>query len=185
MLFPSVTQILAPFSGIEELKRRFPDRIAHAAERGTLVHNACEDIARGYLPMNVSDEIQPYIESFMYWFDKVESVHLLETRLIDTTIGYTGQFDIVCKMKGDTSLTLVDYKSPVAVSKTWKPQLAAYRHLAEIHNIDIGRHASLRIRKNGKPALLDEFTSTYTFDWNLFISCLNVYNNLITKGVKK
>ena len=48
-MFPSVTTVLAPFGGIEELKRRFPAVIERAAVRGTAVHGYCEDAAKGLI----------------------------------------------------------------------------------------------------------------------------------------
>ena len=183
-MFPSVTTILSPFSGIEELKRRFPDIIENAARRGTLVHNHCESISLGFPPFNIEREALPYVESFKRWFDNVQEVRMVETRFMDTKIGYHGQFDIVCRIKGDLSYSLWDYKSPLALHKTWKPQTAAYRHLAELHNIDIGRHGTIRLRKTGKLPIIDEFTKTYNNDWQLFISCLNVFKSFYN-GAKK
>jgi len=176
-MFPSVTTILSPFSGIEELKKRFPQLIATAAYRGSLVHNYCESISLGFSPLFMEEEAQPYVESFKRWFDNVQDVKFVETRLMDSRIGYHGQFDIICRIKGDLSYSLWDYKTPQAGHKTWKPQTAAYRHLAELHDIEIGRHGIIRLRKSGNSPIIDEHTNTYNRDWQIFISCLNVYNN--------
>lgn len=35
-----------------------------------------------------------------------------ELRLLDTATGFHGQFDILCRLRGDTALSLWDYKTP-------------------------------------------------------------------------
>lgn len=180
-MFPSVTQVLAPFSGIEELKLRFPHVLETAAARGTAVHGYCEDIAMGFPPVNVQTELSGYVESFQHWFAGVEEVLYLEYRLLDTHMGFHGQFDILCRMRGDKGLSLWDYKTPETFQSTWAAQIAAYRHLARINGIETVRGGTIRLRKTGRPPIINEYTSTERRDWSLFVSAFNVYTNLLCK----
>lgn len=180
-MWPSVTQVLAPFSGIEDLKRRFPHVLAVASARGTAVHGHCEAIAQGLFPLGIDPEHAGYVDSFMRWFENVEEVAATELRLLDTATGFHGQFDILCRLRGDTALSLWDYKTPEAAGRTWPAQIAAYRHLARVHGYPSARGGMIRLRKTGRPAIIDEYTDTERHDWNVFISALNVYTNLIRK----
>lgn len=179
-MFPSVTQILAPYSGIEELKRRFPAVIERAAARGTAVHGFCESAALGLMPMGVPTEWQGYVDSFFTWFEGVEEVIETECRLFDYKLGFHGQFDILCRMRGDSGLSLWDYKTPEVTNKTWPLQIAAYRHLARIHNYETIRGGMIRLRKSGRLPLISEYTKTERRDWNVFVSALNVHTNLVS-----
>lgn len=178
-MFPSVTQLLAPYSGIDELKRRLPAIIERAAARGTAVHGYCEAAARRLMPMEVFPEWQGYLDSFFYWFQGVEEVVETECRLFDMTLGFHGQFDILCRMRGDRGLSLWDYKTPEVTNKTWPAQIAAYRHLARIHGYETIRGGMIRLRKSGRLPLINEYTTTERRDWNVFVSVLNVYTNLV------
>ncbi len=176
-MFPSVTQILQPHTGMDELMRRFPAAIQAAAARGTAVHAACEAVAANLPAIGVSPEHWGYVNSFFAWFANVEEVVMTETRLYDYTLGYHGQFDLLCRMRGDKFLSLWDYKTPDKTAKTWPAQIAAYRHLGEVNNLpSISRGGTIRLRKNGTLPIVNDFSKTYRQDWNVFISCLNVYN---------
>ncbi len=175
-MFPSVTQILAPYSGIENLRRRFPGVIERAAERGTMVHGYCESSAQGFPPVGIPDELRGYWQSFMHWFADVEEVIALETRLFDTALGFHGQADIICRMRGDSFLSLWDYKTPAVVSRTWGPQWAGYCHLSNVNGFPVQRGGMIRLRKNGRPPLVKEYTDSMRRHWNTFVSALNCHN---------
>lgn len=180
-MWPSVTQVLSPFSGIEELKRRSPHVIEAAAARGTAVHRYCEAIAQGFFAVGVPLEHTGYVDSFMRWFENVDEVVATELRLLDETIGFHGQFDILCRMRGDTDLSIWDYKTSETTGRTWPAQNAAYRHLARVKGYPTIRGGMIRLRKTGKPAIVDEYTATARHDWNVFVSAFNVHNNLLRK----
>lgn len=175
-MFPSVTTILAPHSGIDDLKRRFPRIIERASERGTKVHGYCADSAMGLMPIGIPDELRGYFDSFMLWFDDVAEVAATEIRLMDPALGYHGQPDIICRLKGDTALSLWDYKTPEVVSKTWPPQIAGYDNLARINGYPVQRAGMIRLRKTGRRAIVTEYTDGMRRHWNTFVSALNVYN---------
>ena len=176
-MFPSVTTILAPHSGIDELKRRFPAVIERASARGTAVHGYCEDAAKGLFVMGIPPEHQGYFDSFMLWFADVEEVVATELRLMDMRLGFHGQVDIICRMKGDSFLSLWDYKTPEFTSRTWGPQIGGgYNHLAVVNGYPVKRAGAVRLRKTGRPPLITEYTQSLRRHWNVFVSALNVYN---------
>jgi hypothetical protein len=184
-MFPSVTTVLAPFSGIADLQRRFPGVIERAAQRGTVVHGYCESSAKGFPPVGIPEELRGYWESFMCWFADVQEVIACELRLFDIKLGFHGQADIICRMKGDTALSLWDYKTPEVVSPTWGPQIAAYFHLAESSGYQVKRAGMIRLRKSGRPPIITEYTETRRRNWNVFVSALNVYTAFFAGKRKK
>ena len=185
-MFPSVTKILAPYSGIEDLRRRFPDVIERAAQRGTVVHGYCESSAKGLPPVGIPDTVRGYWQSFMLWFADVEEVIAMELRLFDMALGFHGQMDIICRMRGDRHPSLWDYKTPHVVSPTWGAQIAAYAHLAELGGYPVKRAGMIRMRKTGRPPLITEYTDSMRRNWNVFVSALNVHNAFFAgKGRRK
>lgn len=176
-MFPSVTSILARYSGIDDLKSRFPQVIEQAAVRGTAVHAWCEAQAAHLFPPALPEKWQGYAASFCQWFSGVEEVVALERRIFDYRLKFHGQFDIVCRLKGDRHYSLWDYKTSETQNKTWPLQIAAYRHLARIEGIETVRGGMIRLRKSGKPPLVNEYTATAKKDWNLFVSALNIHLN--------
>jgi hypothetical protein len=167
MIFPSVTTVLDPW------KSRF---IKGGTERGSAVHEACAAIAKGLWPM-VDEEYKPYTEAFSKWTEEaVEDVLLVEERLIDKSLFFSGQLDLVVRMK-DQDLgkwTLVDLKTGV-LTAVWELQLAAYDHLLQIgRGIQAERHGMLAFR--GSP-MKCKFIQ-YPIDRgkiNLFLNALSLY----------
>lgn len=182
-MFPSVTKVLAPYSGIEYLRRRFPGVIERAAERGTAVHGYCESSAKGFPPVGIPNDLRGYWQSFMLWFADVEEVVALELRLFDPVLGFHGQADIICRMRGDRFLSLWDYKTPAVVSPTWGPQVAAYVHLSTINKYPVKRGGAIRLRKSGRRPLVKEYTDSLRRNWNIFVSALNCHNAFPKKGM--
>ena len=139
MIFPTVTEALDPW------KSRF---IKGGTERGSAVHEACAAIAKGLWPM-VEEAYLPYTEAFSKWMEEaVEQVLLVEDRIIDEKLCFSGQLDLVVRMK-DQELgkwTLVDLKTGV-ITAVWELQLAAYDHLLQIgRGIRAERHGMLAFR---------------------------------------
>lgn len=177
--YPSVTEALgmfADFSGIS------PEVLAAAADRGTRAHAACEAYIKGLWLPKLDDDIQPFFDSFVPWYDSmVEQVLWCEGRLEHSAYLYSGKPDLVCIIKGDDCPTVIDLKTPIAKGKLWSAQLAAYRELWRDHaglaeDARI-RCASLRIRREpGQRALFDEYRGDdLKRDFNAFRSALNAY----------
>lgn len=107
----------------------------------------------------------------------IDKVIMVEERLISKASGFCGKPDLVCVLKGDEKLTLVDWKTSVAPSKTWPLQVAAYRHLANYDKkIVTYRGLCVRLNKDGKMPKPDEYME-YENDLNKFKAALSLYKH--------
>ncbi len=171
MTLPSVTRVLSPFADFSGIR---PEVLAHAAERGTKVHQACAAIVQGLWVPDLDEEVAGYVESFKLWFPVVEEVVLSEEELVDPDLGFKGHPDLICRIRGDSRLTLIDFKTPLAKGPLWRTQLSAYRHLAHVSKYDVERIASLRLKASGKRPILDEYTHAGG-DLQAFLGALTAY----------
>lgn len=173
---PSVTRILSPWADFS----RVPDDVlAHAAERGTLVHRACACHLTGVWSPPVTPEIAGYVLSFEQWAPVVADVTLVEDALVDEGAGYQGHPDLICRLQGDDCLTLVDFKTPLSRAKAWRPQLAAYQALAQKRGLDVRRLMSVRLKKNAGRPIVNESTATAAHDLAVFrnaLACWKYFN---------
>lgn len=173
---PSVTRILSPWSDFS----RVPDDVlAQAAERGTLVHRACACRLTGVWSPPVTPEIAGYIASFELWAPIVADVVLCEDELIDESEGYQGHPDLICRLQGDNVLSVIDFKTPLARAKAWRPQLAAYQSLAKKRGLDVRRLLSVRLKKNAGRPIVNESTATAAHDFAVFrnaLACWKYFN---------
>ena len=124
----SVTTALSPFNDFSAVP---PDRLEYATRRGTATHAACAAYARS-LPVFASNGSAPYFESFRNWFDKyVKRALFVEAEFSDPSVyGIIGHVDLVAELV-DGRIVVVDYKTPVAESKTWALQISTYCHLVK------------------------------------------------------
>lgn len=172
---PSVTQALQPFT---DLSRIPAEALEAAAGRGTEVHSICARIAKKLWVDEIPENCAGYVGSFTGWLDAmVAEVVLAEERLYDTSLGFHGMPDLICRIKGDEALALVDIKTPKAVSPAWAVQIAAYRHLAIRAGYPVKRTLSLRLSVDGKPPIVNEFTRNMDRNFNVFISALNCWRH--------
>lgn len=171
MIFVSVTQALQPWADFS----RIPPAVLEAASvRGTATHDACATIARGLPVINLTLEIEGYVDSYRRWFDLiVDEVLLVETRLVDLYFGYNGEPDLVIRAKNGEVL-LVDNKTPIQLAKSWRLQCAAYCALVSKNGIVPARSGSLRLHPDGGIAKMDYYQNSSS-DFNLFLQALNIY----------
>lgn len=174
-MIPSVTQILQPWSGLQNIPSEV---LAKAAARGVDVHFICLNYAQGlWVPPDLAAPHQGYFDSFRRWFDvTVIECFGVETELTSPIYNFMGHPDLPCRLKGDSAGTVVDIKTPLILSKTWPIQTAAYRYLLRANDHDIRRHGTLRLSKEGKRAKFNGFSKEYDVHWLVFLSCLNAYN---------
>ncbi len=149
---PRVTEILAPWSNFDGVP---PEVLEAAADRGQRVHTACHAYVMGLFD-NPGEDAQGYVDGFKAWFDRrVDDVFGAEIELksqsgFDCFSGVVGHPDLIVKMKGEETLTLVDIKTPATLLRIWNVQLAAYKALSFKNGIDIDRMAILRLKPDGK-----------------------------------
>jgi hypothetical protein len=171
-MLPSVTEIIEPWVDFSKVP---PATLKAAGERGTAVHEACALYAQGIPVLSIPPEISGYVESYKRWFDQlIDEVILVEERLFDYAIGYNGQLDLVARTKG-CEVWLVDLKSPVTLSKSWRVQLSAYKNLYERMGEKIDRSGTLRLRSDGKIPKMDWYEGGAAKDFNIFLSALNCH----------
>ena len=172
---PSVTQII---SQVGRYWLNFdnvpPDRLEFACQRGSDFHRLAALHAQKLWIDEVPESCAGFFRSFTTWFDEfVEEVVLVEQPLIHPTLHYRGTPDIILRIKGDSVLTLPDWKTPLALSKSWRLQLAAYRELARVNGYPVERVASLQPRPDGSRAKFQGYTKSLTPDFAIFLSGLN------------
>ena len=149
MHLPRVTEILSPYSDFSSVPA---DVLESACLRGVEVHAACAAHALG-LWAPVPEELAGYFSSFKAWFDLyVYEVLAVEVELIHPAWGYMGHADLIAKVTGFApgcpAVAVVDIKTPVTASMTWKCQISAYVEAArEKYGATIG--GALQLRKDG------------------------------------
>ena len=171
VMTPSVTQIISPYIDFSKIPA---DVLLTASERGSLVHHYClEYYAKGFFMM-VPDEIKGYYSSFIKWFDlMVDEVLLVEERLVDRDLMFSGQIDLLAKTK-QGEVILVDLKTPLSLSRSWRIQLSLYNRLCVVNGYKPDRIGSLRLSPEGKIAKIDWYQDQAA-DLNIGLQCLNVF----------
>lgn len=180
MKYPSVTTVLGPWQDFSKVP---PAVLEEAKDRGTMAHALFASYALGLWIPSVPENCTGYFNSFRRWFDStVAEVVAVEKRITHPVHHFTGQLDLLCMIKGDAGLMLLDHKTPLALYRSWRVQCAAYKKLADLEYQNITRTASLRLSREGKRAKLEEYSGTVERDYAIFMNCLTAYNFL--KGGK-
>ena len=178
--FLRVTQILSPFITFDHIS---PEVLANASDRGTRVHSLCESYMRlkpihaENLVIDTADnDCKPYLTSFINWFESVVGdVIYNELRLNCEKIKVSGQFDMLCRFKGDSSNVLIDIKTPQTASRSWELQTAAYRYLLRsVKGEQAERRIALILDKNGCLPRIKEYTD-HENDEKKFFNALELY----------
>lgn len=105
MELPSVTKIMQPLSSF--IYSRVDARTLNAAaDKGTIVHNACENFIKFGI-VDISAGYSGYIDAFLKWHeDYSPEILASETRLYHKVMRYAGTADMVAIVDG--VLTLID-----------------------------------------------------------------------------
>lgn len=170
---PSVTTVLD--DQLREMDGIPEHLVKTAGEFGQHVHQACNLFNRGQLDWKSLDpKLEPYIRAFKK-FRVDTSVRILasEQRVHHPTLGYAGTLDILGLLPLRSRPTVFDVKSSEVLPRSVGAQTAAYREakVASGQAIDPTRYA-VHLKSDGTYEL-KKLTSPA--DWNLFLSCLNVY----------
>jgi hypothetical protein len=169
----SVTRVLSPFNDFSQVP---PDRLEFAKQRGTDVHAACSAYARN-LPVFASNGSAPYFESFRNWFDKyVKRALFVEAEFSDPSVyGIIGHVDLVAELT-DGRVVVVDYKTPVAESKSWALQISAYCHLV---NPIVGKCDGMALQLSPQGNMARAIHYKYqASDFAVFLSALTVWRHI-------
>jgi hypothetical protein len=179
--YTRVTEVLHRYY---DFSRVDPAVLGRAAERGTEIHEICERMALGK-PSEIRESHIPYVRNFDEWLrGNVEEVVDVERRFFHREFSLTGKVDLICRIKGDEGLTIVDIKTPAAFNPVWRAQMAAYKVLAENEGLKVTRLMVLRL--GGKRPLITETTQTAPVDTVGFLNALRAHNYFEEiKGGKK
>jgi len=149
MYYPRVTEVISPFL-------EFPvssNTLDLACERGKLIHKYCvAELENLFVPEY--GELEGYINSFR----SLLPVKLLkaEFEVKHEQFGYIGHPDMVVEWKGEKWLW--DLKTSEVANKAWIMQLSAY-YYALLNELKPDKIAAVRLRKDGKPAIVDTIPS--------------------------
>jgi hypothetical protein len=163
---PRVTEVLSPYV---DFSRIAPDVLEAASDRGVRVHNCCAAYAKRIYVGPVDADCNGYVESFLVWFNKyVATVLAVEFELV-SPFGYVGHADLIVRLK-DGRVAVVDLKTPLAGSKTWKAQIAAYKRAATEFSPDVA--GTLQLHPEGKAPKMT-WLEDEVMAFNAFLSALN------------
>lgn len=144
--YDRVTDVLSPFSGMDKIPE---DILNRAAERGTLVHELCDQRIEGFDDLFIPDHVQGYIDSFSQWHTDDRVYVKNPGRLYCDTYMITGESDCIYADDND-GLVLVDFKTSANEGKTWHLQGSAYKHLLRKEGYTISRIEFVKLDKDGK-----------------------------------
>lgn len=153
--YPRVSDIIGKMNA-KAMENIPTEALEKACWRGTLIHEYCTNHLRGFWVFVPHEELKPYVDAFIEWADRnVEELIAFNERLYDDVKRFTGEFDLIVKLKGDKRTVLLDIKTSSQVSKSWAVQLAAYKHLCNLngHVVDAVMNIHLKKLKNPNPKL--------------------------------
>lgn len=172
--YTRVTSVLSPFSGFNLIPAFI---LKNAAERGTIVHQACTAIMDDIGVPDLDEKYEGYIKSFQKWNIGKKYVDRPPRMYCDKYM-ITGEVDAI--YEDEDGLVLVDFKTPLKESKTWPNQGSAYSYLLKVMGYDIKKIEFVKLCKNGN----EPKVYVYQEDFYSFLEMLHVYNKFF-KDLKK
>ncbi len=192
--YPRVSEIISK-QNADELRSIPLEVLANACTRGTKVHSYCTAWVMNLWVDEIEEEYQPYLNAFKSWAEiNLDECQHVAKRLYDDQKRFTGEFDMIVKMKGSGKIILLDIKTSYNKSKAWPVQLSAYAHLCKVNGYNVDgvmnlhlkkTHAALYEQKEGKKVMTSppqvktcvvnehEDVSQY---WDIFSSALACYD---------
>jgi hypothetical protein len=172
---PSVTTVLRMLDRFE----RVPPAVLEAArEFGQHVHLACELDNQGVLDEDSLDiALLPYLQGWRRF--RAESGFVIlgsEQRVVHHKLGYAGTLDVIGTLCIG-ALAVLDIKSGI-LPRTVGYQTAAY---AEAYGAQHGKKPMRRYCLQLNPEFPNGYKLhrlTKTTDYNMFVSCLNVWRDM-------
>ncbi len=199
--YPRVSDIIGKQNANE--MRAIPiEHLVNASVRGTAIHNYCNLYIKNLWISDVNSEYEPYFEAFKTWHrEHVETTLYSSKRLYDDEKCFTGEFDMIVKLK-EGNVCLLDIKTSATKSNAWPIQLAAYRHLCklsgchldEVMNLHLKakEKATFKINEQGKKVMISPpvvVVNTLRYEdvnqyWEIFSSALRCYDYFDRKEKK-
>lgn len=156
------------------------DRVAkEAADYGTAIHALVEQINLGNRgPFGEPDDT--VVKAYIDWYDEhVDHVVGAERLCISRRWKYAGTADGVLVLRGDKTVTIVDFKTSKTdlAQREWGLQLAAYALALEEEDVYATRRIILRMPKAAPGALhvLEIPEDDLERDQRAFLNCLKIW----------
>lgn len=186
---PSVTKILqeampTPFAlrqWIGEVGNdKAKEKLEKAGERGTAIHNACEEMLRGVeidLTQFPVEADKKCLVAFKNWCAEYQPSEIEIETVVASELGYAGTRDIKCRLKGRERKTTIDIKTSSAIYIEHMIQVTGYvqadlemtgeltdrmiLHLnpKTIKGYKVYEEKDMEIE--GKPVTIDDFMTVY------------------------
>lgn len=116
--YPSVTSIVGLMTedSIKQWKQNIGEEVANeigrkAANRGTLIHENCENYLRGEsLTFDIfQQEERKMFNNLLPVLESVEEIHGMESMLYSDTLKFAGTVDLIAKINGE--MVILDWKT--------------------------------------------------------------------------
>lgn len=199
-LYPRVSDIIGK-QNHDELRSVPLETLANACIRGQKVHDYCSAWMKHLWVTEIEPEYEPYFNAFTRWAsDNIAEEISASQRLYDDSRRFTGEFDMIVKLKSG-EIALLDIKTSATRSKAWPLQLAAYSHLCGLNGYEFDTAYNIHLKKTqaaifdvkeGEKVLVSppvvkatevkyENLNDY---WEIFSSALNCYDYFDRKEAK-
>jgi len=173
--YVSVTEVLS-FSGWARYDKVDPVVLSRAAERGSLVHDATEEVDDGTFNVNeFREDLIPYIDGYEK-FMREHEYEVLESEIVvfNHKYKYAGQLDRICMLDGKK--TLLDIKTSAQRKPEWGLQLAGYEMA---YGEELERRVALRVGLGFYE--IDNYNNDN--DYPLFLEAVKIVNDQRNAGV--
>jgi predicted RecB family nuclease len=147
-----------------ELGNEKADQIKEeAAQIGSRLHDWCLQInsafsTNGKVDVQLYRNAPPLVTQYINWLNKaVSEVKLYESVVVSRTYRYAGRLDLVAKLAGDKTYSVIDIKTSNQVWPEYGMQLAAYQHALKEQGIIAERLLIVHLDKNTNKLSVREF----------------------------
>ncbi len=173
--YVSVTEVLS-LSGWARYDKIDPVVLSRAAKRGSLVHDATEDVDDGtFNASEFREDLIPYIDGYKK-FMREHDYEVLESEIVvfNHKHKYAGQLDRICMLDGKK--TLLDIKTSAQRKPEWGLQLAGYEMA---YGEELERRVALRVGLGFYE--IDNYTNDN--DYSRFLEAVSLVNAQRNAGV--
>lgn len=147
-----------------------------AVEQYAIFKMGLQDFDEELVLWNEPEEVVKKFTQAKKWIDQnVDEIVYSEKQVYLDAYKVRGTCDLVARIKGDTRLTLIDFKFVATISKKTRLQLSGYQMALFAENINCERRLAVQIGTDDHRAV--EFDAHKT-DEMLFLNALNLYRHL-------
>jgi hypothetical protein len=133
--------ILAKYSSFDGVSAEV---LAEAQYRGSAIHRTIAARLLGVYAPPLPKEWQGYMASFEQFEPMIKKIYGVEKQFVDEGLGVSGTIDLLGEIEGKPGISIVDWKSPVTIYRTWSASMAVYKYLSKADNC-----GTLRLKADG------------------------------------